>query len=155
MLKQLDEKIEECEDYIKREINDVDEFSKYWEEHKKEILDSVEKSNKLVAKMKAELTKAKASAHDSVDKSIDDEPDADTPSGRKQINMSIALTAVRKALPDQMWNWNGNKITIDNNRIVLVVTDDAVIWKNFKGSKDMRFTNEIALANELREALNL
>lgn len=97
-----------------------------------------------------ELRNAKVGKFEILD-SVKDAPDMDTPSGKKQYWLQIAMSALDD-IPTNKWNMSGNKINLDNNRITLMITEDGIIWKNYPEShRDMRFTNKAALNNALHE----
>lgn len=88
----------------------------------------------------------------SVCDSVADAPDMDTPSGKKQYWLQIAMSALDD-IPTNKWNMSGNKINLDNNRITLMITEDGIIWKNYPNNsgRDMKFTNKAALNNAFHE----
>lgn len=85
-----------------------------------------------------------------VEDSVKDMPDLETNSGKQEMFLQQAMSALEGISP-RKWNRSGYKINLDNNRITLVCRADGIIWKNMHGDNDMRFTNTAALKEALKK----
>lgn len=82
-----------------------------------------------------------------------DSPDNMSKSGQQQIYEHEIQVALDKAnVPNKLWNKHGNKFTIDNNKIVLIATENGV---NCKANDDMKkYKNSTEIANFITKHLN-
>lgn len=84
--------------------------------------------------------------------SVNDMPDLETRSGRKQYYLQIAMSAL-DVLPTRKWNMSGDKINIDNNKLTFVVTEDGIMVYEANKSP-MKYTNKTALQRKISEVVD-